>query len=87
MGITLYKEVPEGRRIWRDGEAFLRSFTLEERGAIALSTNSTIAALRMLITARKGEVWSDNAEVQFGMAALVSAGIITEERKTEILTP
>lgn len=81
--------VRAARKIWTDAGAFLQEFTLEEIAAIELSTNPTVAALRLILTSWSGEVWSDDplggGRVMTGLNALVSAGIITEQRKTEVL--
>ena len=77
-------EAPE-RKTWPDGEKFLREFNFNEIAAIATSQNPIISAIRMLITARKGEVWSDDPEIIDGMNLLIQDGIISQQRADEIL--
>lgn len=76
----------ELRKIWRDGEHFLDSFTLQEQAAISLSTEPIVAALRLKLCARKAAIWSDDELTILGVNALIATGIITQERANEILT-
>ena len=71
---------------WPDVEAFISEFTLEEMAAISLSTDPTIAALRFLLSGWRSQVLSDDSRVVQGLTALVSVAIISDERRTEILS-
>lgn len=73
------------RKVWANGEAFLRSLTLEELASISLSTDPMVAALRLLLVSRHAEVWSDDQELNLGLGRLVQLGLITTERKSAIL--
>jgi hypothetical protein len=74
------------RKVWDNSALFLQSFTLPEMAAISLSTDPTIAAMRLLLTAWAGEVWSDDPRIVLGFDALKSTGIISDARAAEILT-
>jgi hypothetical protein len=71
---------------WPDVEAFISEFTMEEMAAISLSTDPTIAALRFLLSGWRSQVLSDDSRVVQGLTALVSVAIISDERRTEILS-
>lgn len=73
------------RKVWPNSSLFLQSFTFPEMAGISLSTDPTIAALRLLLTAWAGEVWSDDPRIQMGMQALVASGIINQARADDIL--
>jgi hypothetical protein len=64
---------------------FIQEFTLAEMAAISLSQDTTVAALRLLLSTWSGEVWSDDPRVQSGLFALIDSGIINEARRDEIL--
>ena len=76
---------PQPKR-WPDAEAFVAEFTLPEMAAIGLSTDPTIAALRFLLSSWRSQVISDDPRVQAGMDALVQTGVLTEDRRVEILS-
>ena len=74
------------RKIWHTVADFWAEFSDTEKLAIA---DSTIAGIRLLheeLRMWRGEVWSDDPKVQAGLTGLVAVGILTESRKTEILT-
>jgi hypothetical protein len=73
------------RKIWDNASLFIQEFSLEEMAAISLSSEPTIAALRLLLSTWFGEVWSDDPRVTSGLNALISSEIINENRKNEIL--
>jgi len=66
---------------------FLNRFTAEERSALraAAKTDDAVADLLLLVQAAQ-EVISNDPVTVSGMSYLVASGLITEERKTEILT-
>jgi hypothetical protein len=72
------------RKTWPNASAFLGEFSMPELAAISLSADPTIAALRLLLASWPSDVWSDDARIVMGLAALVSAGIIDETRSAEI---
>lgn len=71
---------------WLDTEAFMSEFTLDEIGEISLSTDPVIAALRFMLSTWRSEVHADDSRVLLGINSLVGLGILTEERKTQILS-
>lgn len=76
---------PPDYKIWPNSQAFLSEFTMQEMAAIALSTDQTIAALRLLLSVWFSEVHSNDPRVTTGLDKLVELNIITEDRKNEIL--
>lgn len=76
---------PAGRKVWPNAAAFLGEFAVEELAEISLSVNPTIAALRLVLAAWPGEVWSDDERILLGMTALVEEEILSEARAEEIL--
>jgi hypothetical protein len=73
------------RKSWDNSSMFIQEFTLTEMAAISLSQDTTVAALRLLLSTWFGEVWSDDPRVQSGLSALINSGIINEARRDEIL--
>lgn len=74
-----------GRKAWPTAAAFLNEFSLQERAAVELSANPTIAALRLTLSTWHADVWSDDPRIQLGLATMEAEGIITPERKATIL--
>jgi len=70
---------------WSNVQEFMGDFTLQEKGAIALSTDPTIAALRLELTTWLSMVHADDARVVAGLERLVELEIITAQRKSELL--
>ncbi len=78
------------RKVWPDRGAFWAEFTIQEKAAIlGNSGNPTIGLVLEELRMWNGEVWSDDpnggGRVMMGLTALVGAGIISEERKAEVL--
>lgn len=77
------------RKVWTDAGAFWAEFTPTEKAAIVTSEVTGIKVLYAELTMWRGEVWSDDpaggGRVIQGLDALIAAGILTEQRKTEIL--
>ncbi len=73
-------------KVWPNSQAFLSEFTMQEMAAIALSTDQTIAALRLLLSVWFSEVHSNDPRVQSGLSALQLTGILTQERVNQILS-
>lgn len=73
-------------KIWPDAERFVAEFTLAEMASIDLSSDTTIAALRFMLSTWHSPVHANDPRVITGLDALVSNGIISAERKAEILT-
>lgn len=76
----------EARKIWHTVADFWAEFSDAEKLAIAGSTIPGIRLLHEELRMWRGEVWSDDPKVQAGLTGLVAVGILTESRKTEILT-
>jgi hypothetical protein len=70
---------------WPDVEAFIAEFTMDEMVAMSLSSDPTIAGLRLLLSAWRSSVQSDDPRVILGLNALVNTGIISRHRQLEIL--
>jgi len=83
--LVVDKTAEEMRIIWSP-MAFLLRFTAEERSAMrAAAKVDDNAADFMLILQTADEIWSDHPFTVAGLAMLVQAGIITEQRRAEIL--
>ena len=76
---------PAAYKIWPNVQAFMAAFTMPEKAQIALSTDPTIAALRLELTTWLSDVHSDDSRVVLGLDKLVELGILTTERKNAIL--
>lgn len=74
-------------KVWPDAEYFMAEFSLQEMGAIALSNDPVIAALRLMLSTWFSTVRADDERVILGLDTLVTTGIITTERRTAIITP
>jgi hypothetical protein len=70
---------------WPDVETFIAEFTMDEMVAMSLSSDPTIAGLRLLLSAWRSSVQSDDPRVILGLNALVNTGIISRHRQLEIL--
>jgi hypothetical protein len=84
VALTPDELAARARKTWPNASAFLGEFSMPELAAISLSADPTIAALRLLLASWPSDVWSDDARIVMGLAALVSAGIIDETRSAEI---
>ena len=69
---------------WPNAEAFMEAFTMEEMGAVSLSTDPTIAALRFKLSTWESRVLVTDERVQMGLTRMVEIGLITSSRKAEI---
>lgn len=76
---------PPDYKIWLNVQAFMAEFTMQEKAAIALSVDPTVAALRLELTTWLSSVSSNSPHVQTGLDKLVELQILTPQRKTEIL--
>jgi len=73
-------------KIWPNSQAFLSEFTMQEMAAISLSTDQTIAAMRLLLSVWFSEVHSNDERVINSLNKLIELNIITEDRKNKILS-
>lgn len=79
------KSAEELRKVWSP-MVFLLRFTAEERALMrAAAKVDENAADFMLILQTADEIWSDHPFTLAGLQMLVQAGIITEQRRVEIL--
>ena len=73
------------RKIWTTVADFYAEFTGTEKYLIQSSTVPAILVARGDLAMWRGDVWSDNADVLAGLDAMVTAGVLTAERRAEIL--
>jgi hypothetical protein len=76
----------DSRKIWADKSKFWNEFTPTEKAAILTSEHGGIKVLHSDLTMWPGEVWSDDSRIQQGLSGLAAVGILTESRKSQILT-
>ena len=70
---------------WPNAQAFMAAFTDAEKAQIALSTDPTIAGMRLTLSTWLSAMETDDSRVQAGLNKLIDLGILTEQRKTEII--
>ena len=70
---------------WPNVQAFMESFTMPEKAQISLSTDATIAALRLDLTTWLDSIHGNDPRVVAGFDKLVELEILTSERRSEIL--
>ena len=75
------------KKIWPNAEAFVAEFTMSELSAISLATNTTIAALRFMLSTWSGEIHSDDPRVMEGLFALFVTNTMSSTRLSEIIAP
>lgn len=76
---------PPSYKIWISAQQFMAEFTMDEKAQIALSTDPTVAALRLEISTWFSNVYGNDLRVTTGLDKLVQLGIITQTREDEIL--
>jgi hypothetical protein len=74
------------QKIWPNVQQFMAEFTMSEKAAVALSTDPTLAALRLELSTWFSTVHSNDPRVVMGLDKIVELGIISTDRKTEIIT-
>lgn len=72
-------------KIWASKKDFDNEFTDQEMYAIEVNTNPVLIILRSRLNRWEGIIHSTDERVQLAFSKLVSEGIISEERKEEIL--
>jgi hypothetical protein len=75
------------RKVWPTVAEFWGEFSDADKLAILASDIGGIILLREELRMWRGEVWSDDERVQQGLGGLVAVGILTTERREEILQP
>lgn len=84
---ALYEWEPEPApavKVWPNAEYFMAEFSLQEKGAIALSNDPVIAGLRLMLSTWFSTVRADDEDVLLGLATLVATGIIDQTRRDQI---
>jgi hypothetical protein len=82
--LTAQPERPPGKW-WKNSSKFLEEFTADELLSIHTSQVPLVVQLLMTLLAWTDEVWSSDQRIIMGLQALVSTGILTTERRAEIL--
>lgn len=70
---------------WPTVQQFMDAFTDAELVAVWDSTDANVKGLRTRLLAWYSTVLADDARIQLGLGLLVQLGILTDDRKTEIL--
>lgn len=83
---SVEKPAPPDYKIWPNVQQFMAEFTMDEKAAVSMSADPIIAALRLELSTWFSEVHANDQRVVMGLDKLVELGIITPERKAEILT-
>lgn len=78
-------QILAARKVWNSRVEFWNAFTVQEKIAIAASTNDMVKYFFAELTIWNGEVWSDDPRVQQGLDLLVAEQIIDSSRKQAIL--
>jgi hypothetical protein len=78
--------LPPAVKAWPSKAEFWAEFTDEEKAGIITSTNIGIRMLDKELTMWTATVRADDQRILTGLAALTSAGILTTERSTAILS-
>jgi len=78
-------QILAARKVWNSRVEFWNEFTVQEKIAIAASTNDMVKYFFAELTIWNGEVWSDDPRVQQGLDLLVAEQIITPQRRADIL--
>ncbi len=85
QALTVWEQERQSALQWDNAQDFMAAFTMPEKAQIALSGDATIAALRLELSTWFSAVHPSDARVQSGLNRLVELGIITAERKAEII--
>jgi hypothetical protein len=84
---TAQELAAETCKVWPTVAEFWAEFSEAEQIAIIDSDIPGIRLLDRQLLVWRGEVWSDDPRVQQGLGGLVAVGILTAERREEILQP
>lgn len=71
---------------WPSVQQFLDQFSDAELATIGSNANAQVQGLLIRLNGWRDVVHADNERIQLGLALLVQLNLITESRKTEILT-
>ena len=83
---SVEKPAPPDYKIWPNVQQFMVEFTMDEKAAVSMSTDPTIAALRLELSTWFSDVHANDSRVVMGLDKLVELGIMTPERKAAIIT-
>lgn len=71
---------------WPSVQQFMAAFTDAELATIASSDNAMVKGLTFKLSGWRDRVLADDTRIQQGLNLLVQLGLISAERKTEIIT-
>jgi hypothetical protein len=77
--------LPPTVKVWPSKAEFWAEFTTQEKAGIITNANLGIRMLDKELTMWTASVRADDQRIIDGLSGLVSAGIISEERKAQIL--
>lgn len=80
------RDAKAARKVWPSVAEFYDEFTETEQYLLQISTDAALVVARGKLSMWRGEVWNDDERITGGLTAMVSATVITETRKTEILS-
>ena len=83
--VTISWRVLPAQLGWSNAQDFMEAFTLQEKAAVALSADATVASLRFTLSTWFDRVLLADLRVQAGLAQLVTVGILTTERKDAVV--
>lgn len=83
--MTDEEQANASRKIWADSSAFWDTLTSAERSAVAVSSHPMVKELVLTLAIWRGRLFSDDPRVSGGLMLLQAVGILTAERKAEIL--
>jgi hypothetical protein len=79
------REAEAARKVWPTVTQFWDEFSDSEQYGIEVSTDPEIIVLRAKLKLWLSDVWSDDPRIVYALNKLVTIGILTEERRVEIL--
>lgn len=82
---TYFREIPT-YKIWDNAIMFWESFNLNEQLLLANSNDPILNLMKIWLSIWKNEIWSNDPRVENALNKAEELGLITTERKNEILT-
>ena len=83
---TLEELAADARKIWDDAAEFWAEFTDAEGEAIAVSTHPYVRRLAATLYTWRSRLFSDDPRVTGGLDLLEAVGILSPERRSQILS-
>lgn len=74
------------RKVWTDAGEFFAEFTESEQELIATSTHPVVGRLRFMLATWRSRLFSDDPRVTGGLDLLEAVGILSPERRSQILS-